>query len=523
MKSVSPEVAHGEMFHRSPPNVFGGEVQLHAVDGWELADGESAGEEQDYEEAPEMRRFMKVVDPTKEQRVAHELENHAVYRPWCKVCVAGRGVGSKHRLNRAKQFEETKDGPCIFSDYFFMSTDEGSDVFLAMKFSRSGRLAATSLPVKGASEFGVKYFRNFVQSTGVTRFINFSDNENAMVALKEAGARAATGVEAVSRSIPVGDHQSNGHIENAVKQIKGQMRSIRYSLESKLGCKLSNNDDLLKWIPHFAADIISKFRRGRDGKTAYEKELGRKWSRQALEFGEKIMLRIAEEVPGRPKRDWKQRLVEARFIGYHSRSNSIMGLTAEGVKFGSSANRVPWDLEPDAERRPQVAVEREAPRLAPPAPEVADSRSFYVQKRDIEKFGSTPTCPGCAAISRGARRSVAHSTACRGRIFYLVEEDEQDRAARFFERVRQHEARRSQGVQVSAQPSVADGDVPAQGVEIEGPVVFTDEEPDVGKLKREGGGDESPSKRSRKSVALGKKRTSEGEHPEEVLRGSVFF
>lgn len=88
MKAVSPEVARGEMFHSSPPHVIIGEAQLHAVDGWELADGESAGEEQEYEEAPEMRRFMKVVDPTKEQRVAHELENHAVYIDHGARCVS---------------------------------------------------------------------------------------------------------------------------------------------------------------------------------------------------------------------------------------------------------------------------------------------------------------------------------------------------------------------------------------------------------------------------------------------------
>lgn len=37
------------------------------------------------------------------------------------------------------------------------------------------------------------------------------------------------------------------------------------------------------------------------------------WKKQRMQFGEKFMLKIAEEVSGRPKRDWKQKLVEARF------------------------------------------------------------------------------------------------------------------------------------------------------------------------------------------------------------------
>ena len=36
---------------------------------------------------------------------------------------------------------------------------------LAFKFNRSGRLAATALPAKGATEFGVKWFARQIQST----------------------------------------------------------------------------------------------------------------------------------------------------------------------------------------------------------------------------------------------------------------------------------------------------------------------------------------------------------------------
>ena len=111
---------------------------------------------------------------------------------------------------------------------------------LVMKFSRSGRIAATPLPAKGQTDFGVKVFRNFIQSTGVRKFINMSDNENALVSLKEAAARACEGVESVSRSVPVGDLQANGHAESAVKQVKGVMRTLRFALESRLGQKLLN-------------------------------------------------------------------------------------------------------------------------------------------------------------------------------------------------------------------------------------------------------------------------------------------
>ena len=297
--------------------------EMHTVDGWE--DNLSCGSDIDGEVPDDLRRVAEVEEPSKEQMVQHELENHANYRAWCPACVAGRGVGSQHRRKKRDQAEAFRDGPCIYSDYFFMSTqEEGSTPMLVLKFSRSGRISATALPAKAMTDYGVKFFRNFILSTGIRRFVNFSDSENAMVSLKEAAAKLCEGVESVSRNCPVGDHRANGHAESSVKQVKGQMRSIRLSLEQKLGIKLAEDHPLLQWIPMFAGDAISRHRRGPDGKTPYERELQRKWTRPALEFGEKIFLKEAKELSGRPKRDWEGCMIEARFIGHHARSNAVM-------------------------------------------------------------------------------------------------------------------------------------------------------------------------------------------------------
>ena len=126
---------------------------------------------------------------------------------------------------------------------------------LAFKFSRPGRLAATALPAKGATEFGVKWFARQIQSTGVRSFINHSDGENALKVLKEAAARMVPGVEAKPREVPVGDHQANGSIEVGVRELKRQMRAIRYQLESNLGQTLSDHDPALAFIPQSAGDV----------------------------------------------------------------------------------------------------------------------------------------------------------------------------------------------------------------------------------------------------------------------------
>ena len=68
-----------------------------------------------------------------------------------------------------------------------------------------------------------------------------SDGEPSIVALKTAAADAA-GVECVPRESPVGEHQANGLVENACREIKRQVRVARSALEEKVGRPLSDSD-----------------------------------------------------------------------------------------------------------------------------------------------------------------------------------------------------------------------------------------------------------------------------------------
>ena len=56
-----------------------------------------------------------------------------------------------------------------------------------------------------------------------------SDGEHSIVALKKQAAREA-GVENVPQESPVGDHRSNRLAENAVREVKRQVRVLRSSL-----------------------------------------------------------------------------------------------------------------------------------------------------------------------------------------------------------------------------------------------------------------------------------------------------
>ena len=172
---------------------------------------------------------------------------------------------------------------------------------LALTFSRSGRMAATALEQKGLTQYGVKFFAGFIHQTGVRMFISRSDGEPAMKALKDAAAKAVEGVESISQESLVGDHRANGDIESTVRTWKAQMRATRFALESRLGRQLAHDDPIWTWIPTFA---IARFRKGPDGKTHLEREQGRQWAGDSLEFGERFFMKEAKErASGAVKRD----------------------------------------------------------------------------------------------------------------------------------------------------------------------------------------------------------------------------
>ncbi len=80
-------------------------------------------------------------------------------------------------------------------------------------------MMAKAVPNKGAHEYAVEVVRRFVEQVGYNKAILKSDNEPAILALKEA-VRRVTSVEIVMEEVFVGDHQANGIAENSVKNAR---------------------------------------------------------------------------------------------------------------------------------------------------------------------------------------------------------------------------------------------------------------------------------------------------------------
>ena len=392
-----------------------------------------------------LRRPARVDKPTQSQVIEHEAQNHAVYRSWCEICVRARSTGTQHR--KRSEEEKREDGPCVHSDFFFMQ----SAPFLALKSTPSGRLQAVALPDKSNSEYVQKAMVRFIRESGHKRLMHKSDNEPALLAIKASATARMPEVEVVDKSSPVGDHQANGAIEVAVRELKRQTRALRMSLEHKLGRSLDNGHPLVAWVSSFAAEAINVFRKDSSGKTPYEKEFGRRWTRASLEFGERVYIREAKEKDGRL--DWEAMAVPVRFVGHHARTNAVMGLSEDGLKIGQAVKRLPedkrWTLDGldelrgypwDVKSRSRVsegshvprlpAPSRDVPRIPPPIDVLPSlGRAFYVMKTDVEKHGYTDGCKGCIAAKAGSV-AVAHNAGCRSRIMELVDPGRLERHAK---------------------------------------------------------------------------------------------
>ena len=95
---------------------------------------------------------------------------------------------------------------------------------------------------------------------------------------------------------PVGEHQSNGEIENAINRIRGQLRVAKDALESRCKCKIERGNPILPWLISHTVANVNRFQIGTDGKTAHERLRGRKFRRDIAECGEKVLYLKADSV-----------------------------------------------------------------------------------------------------------------------------------------------------------------------------------------------------------------------------------
>ena len=59
---------------------------------------------------------------------------------------------------------------------------------------------------------------------------------------------------------PVGESQSNGSVERAIKDVQHQVRKLKLQLEENIGEQLNNESPVWPWLIQYAAQVIHTFK-----------------------------------------------------------------------------------------------------------------------------------------------------------------------------------------------------------------------------------------------------------------------
>ena len=127
------------------------------------------------------------------------------------------------------------------------------------------------------------------------------DGEPALKAAQEEVKRRFSG-RAICENSPVGDSRAIGAAERNVQAVGEVIRVVSRGFEDRVGASLSRKHAVTAWLVQHVSDLISPYHVGDDGRTGYDRDKGKTYTRDAVEFGEMIHYRRHKK---QQSRDWK--------------------------------------------------------------------------------------------------------------------------------------------------------------------------------------------------------------------------
>ena len=442
-----------------------GEMQEEDARQEEIGEEVEEAEEEEAEVA-KTRRAPK--GPTKKEREEHEA-THIPYRDWCKHCVRGRANNRPHRGKQQGDEEtEQRKVPRIAMDYFFMAQegDRAAEYPMIVMIDESTdnrymrAVGKKGLGENGEMEWLIKDMNDELKSWGYTggpeeELIFKSDGERSIKAVRDTLSRYHGG-KITPEQPPPGESQENGRVEEARKTLRGYIRVFKDMMESKLGEQIPADAAVLQWLVRWVAMLHSRYRRGTDGKTAYERQRGRKCSLEVIPFGEFVHYRKlgTDDRKNKLESAW----AEGIWLGHARGSSEALIGAADGVVRARAVKRKPeeerWNASvvlsvqgTPARPNPQqpgndipVHINITLPDMddlppePPPARVESEPRRTYLKARDFCKHGWTAGCEGCRRLKAGNMGARPHTEECRRRMEAILKEEGDPRWVRAKER-----------------------------------------------------------------------------------------
>ena len=396
----------------------GEETELNGVEeGRDEMSDEEGGEMDGKEElaAPDLRvRAWPRSKPTQKEREEHEV-TRVPFRDWCAHCMMGRGR-THHHVAKQKSEDQSRR-PIIAMDYFFMRMEcspsvqtisEESITCIAVKEDRHQNIMSSVALKKGVEEpWTIERVVKFIDLLGYGEITLKSDTQPAIIAFRNR-VTALCKAEVTTEHEVKGDKESNGLIENAVKPLRGIIRTIKCHIESRTQEPLSDDWPVIPWLVEHARCILSRCQRGRDGRTPFERKHGKTPTQEFVPFGKKVLARQITTDPRNRNSaecfignaDGVFRAGEIRRLESHDRWDTEHINSVIGVPWRMTDGR--WTLD-----RPEVRVD---PIPIPPLPfEGARIQGERITRQDIDEFGATIRCNQGQQKSTSTLRSLQNA------------------------------------------------------------------------------------------------------------------
>lgn len=372
---------------------------------------------------------------------------HTPYEAWCPHCVAARAIRRNHpqQKNRAhivKDIDMSKEGSVTISmDYMYLHDriekykENGyNPPYLVVVEHRYGMCWAYRLLNKGHMDGAHWLPRRLIQDWDncgfkEARIILKTDQEPAMTSVQTAVQELRPNA-AIPVNSRVGESECNGRVENTIRRVQEKTRALRHGLEHGIKEKLPDDSPVIAWMVRWAAELLSKYAPGDDGKAPYERLRGTQCKSPLVQFGEAVWylpMKTVRRSKGDPAK------LPGIWLGINERTEEVLVGTMKGVVKCRTVSRmssdkcwdaqltkqmkgVPWEVVPGKLGIPvPVAIKEGGDVVEGDEPE-RDQRiplddegqwvpkfrggpnRLHVSRKAIERYGPTDGCPACSAL-----------------------------------------------------------------------------------------------------------------------------
>ncbi len=266
-----------------------------------------------------------------------------------------KGRKDDHKIKRDSQ----SDIPIVRIDYAFISGTRTAEVNVEDEITQSGAILvvhdgkykiinAHLVPTKGPGDgWIVEQVCADIDAMGHCRIVLKCDQEPSVMRVQRL-VKEARVHDTIEEHNPKGSSASNGAVENAIKQVCGQLKVLKIGLERSIVKRIRADHAIMSWLVEYSAMSLSRHHVGRDGRTAYERLKGKRCQRPVVRIGEKVLykpyVRKGEKFE-KSESKWKY----GTWLGIVPKSNEYIVAGTTGAERCRTVRRLREDLKWDSD------------------------------------------------------------------------------------------------------------------------------------------------------------------------------